>query len=69
MVTVPHKMFRFQRMLDYKVIGLQRFHCTPMLGYFFITDTVGPENSLGFQASLVGPDHFPSIFTGSGLAL
>ena len=28
MVTVPHKMVGSERMLDYRGVGLQRFHCT-----------------------------------------
>ena len=27
MVTVPHKMVGLERMLDYRGVGLQRFHC------------------------------------------
>ena len=27
MVTVPHKMVRLERTLDYKGVGLERFHC------------------------------------------
>ena len=28
MVTVPHIMVRLERMLDYRGVGLERFHCT-----------------------------------------
>ena len=28
MVTVPHIMFGLVRMLDYRGVGLERFHCT-----------------------------------------
>ena len=28
MVTVPHIMVGLERMLDYKGVGLARFHCT-----------------------------------------
>ena len=28
MVTVPHIMVRLERMLDYRGVGLARFHCT-----------------------------------------
>ena len=27
MVTVPHNMVGLERMLDYRGVGLQRFHC------------------------------------------
>ena len=27
MVTVPHIMVGLERMLDYRVVGLERFHC------------------------------------------
>ena len=27
MVTVPHIMVRLERMLDYRGVGLERFHC------------------------------------------
>ena len=27
MVTVPHIMVRLERMLDYRGVGLARFHC------------------------------------------
>ena len=28
MVTVPHIMVELERMLDYRGVGLERFHCT-----------------------------------------
>ena len=28
MVTVPHIMVELERMLDYRGVGLARFHCT-----------------------------------------
>ena len=28
MVTVPHIMVGLERMLDYRSVGLERFHCT-----------------------------------------
>ena len=28
MMTVPHIMVRLERMLDYRGVGLARFHCT-----------------------------------------
>ena len=28
MATVPHIMVGLKRMLDYRVVGLERFHCT-----------------------------------------
>ena len=28
MVTVPHVMVGLERMLDYRGVGLERFHCT-----------------------------------------
>ena len=31
MVTVPHIMVRLERMLDYRGVGLVRFHCTHLL--------------------------------------
>ena len=30
MVTVPHIMVGLERMLDYRGVGLTRFHCTPI---------------------------------------
>ena len=27
-VTVPHIMVRLERMLDYRGVGLERFHCS-----------------------------------------
>ena len=30
MVTVPHEMVGLERMLDYRGVGLARFHCTSM---------------------------------------
>ena len=31
MVTVPHIMVGLERMLDYRGVGLARFHCTPIV--------------------------------------
>ena len=31
MVTVPHIMVGLERMLDYRGVGLVRFHCTGIL--------------------------------------
>ena len=31
MVTVPHTMVRLERMLDYRGVGLARFHCSENL--------------------------------------
>ena len=31
MVTVPHIMVGLERMLDYRGVGLARFHCTLLL--------------------------------------
>ena len=31
MVTVPHIMVRLERMLDYRGVGLERFHCIYVL--------------------------------------
>ena len=30
MVTVPHVMVGLERMLDYRGVGLERFHCISM---------------------------------------
>ena len=30
MVTVPHIMVGLERMLDYRGVGLARFHCIPL---------------------------------------
>ena len=32
MVTVPHIMVGLERMLDYRGVGLERFHCTRKTG-------------------------------------
>ena len=32
MVTVPHLMVRLERMLDYRGVGLVRFHCNMVYG-------------------------------------
>ena len=38
MVTVPHIMVGLERMLDYKGVGLVRFHCTySILSKVFLT--------------------------------
>ena len=31
MATVPHIMVGLERMLDYRGVGLERFHCIPLL--------------------------------------
>ena len=31
MATVPHIMVELERMLDYRGVGLERFHCTVKL--------------------------------------
>ena len=31
MVTVPHIMVGLERMLDYRGVGLERFHCTNLI--------------------------------------
>ena len=33
MVTVPHIMVGLERMLDCRVVGLERFHCTKYIHY------------------------------------
>ena len=33
MVTVPHIMVGLERMLDYRGVGLARFHCTYLCTY------------------------------------
>ena len=35
MVTVPHIMVRLERMLDYRDVGLTRFHCIIRMGILF----------------------------------
>ena len=38
MVTVPHIMVRLERMLDYRGVGLARFHCNVvMFVYLHVT--------------------------------
>ena len=53
MVTVPHSMVGLERMLDYRGVGLQRFHCSSLLlvssGFETLTSVhtqVGAVNSL-----------------------
>ena len=36
MVTVPHNMVRLERMLDYRGVRLQRFHCIVQKDTIFI---------------------------------
>ena len=36
MVTVPHIMVRLERMLDYRGVGLGRFHCIYNLYYAYV---------------------------------
>ena len=36
MVTVPHIMVRLERMLDYRGVGLVRFHCIIMPIYTWV---------------------------------
>ena len=43
MVTVPHNMVGLERMLDYRGVRLQRFHC------ILCTVTVEPPNKGYFQ--------------------
>ena len=42
MVAVPHIMVRLERMLDYKGVGLVRFHCTlnTALSFLFLRYTM-----------------------------
>ena len=40
MVTVPHIMVGLERMLDYKGVGLERFHCTVLSVFFIIVSTL-----------------------------
>ena len=35
MVTVPHIMVGLERMLDYRGVGLERFHCITYTHYKF----------------------------------
>ena len=51
MATVPHEMVRLERMLDYRGVRLQRFHCTcrQFTGNLSITDTLGPEKQFVIQ--------------------
>ena len=35
MVTVPYVMVALERMLDYRGVGLERFHCTYVCTYLF----------------------------------
>ena len=41
MVTVPHKMVRLERMLDYRGVRLERFHCTRMCWNRVNADVMG----------------------------
>ena len=40
MVTVPHIMVGLERMLDYRGVGLERFHCTMKLWFSYAVITV-----------------------------
>ena len=40
MVTVPHIMVRLERMLDYRGVGLVRFHCTWKFYNVLLSDNV-----------------------------
>ena len=37
MVTVPHIMVGLERMLDYRGVGLERFHCTTNINVFVLS--------------------------------
>ena len=44
MVTVPHIMVGLERVLDYRGVGLERFHCSnkipPAVITFFLLSTI-----------------------------
>ena len=42
MVTVPHEMVGLERMLDYRGVGLERFHC---IGNFYVCMYICPISS------------------------
>ena len=42
MVTVPHKMVGLENMLDYRGVGLERFHCTYVHTYVLIMCSIVP---------------------------
>ena len=44
MVTVPHIMVGLERMLDYRGVGLERFHCIYIIG--LISHTVNVNEVL-----------------------
>ena len=60
MVTVPHVMVGLERMLDYRGVGLERFHCTCIIciralyvfSSKFIGDTLRGILSILFQVLL-----------------
>ena len=41
MVTVPHTMVGLERTLDYRGVGLERFHCTYTRKWMYIHQEVG----------------------------
>ena len=50
-VTAPREMVGLERMLDYRGVGLHRFHCTALpiqhSGTSLIRHSMGPENNVG----------------------
>ena len=42
MVTVPHIMVRLERMLDYRGVGLVRFHCIHITHTYTHMEGFGP---------------------------
>ena len=44
MVTVPHIMVGLERMLDYRGVGLERFHCI----YIFSTFIIYPIHTIPY---------------------
>ena len=51
MVTVPHIMAGLESMLDYRSVGLERFHCMCYVSMYsetsLIRHSMGPENNVG----------------------
>ena len=56
MVTIPHIMVGLERMLDYRGVGLERFHCTNPQSYH-------SHHTLVYQLSRCNPpDKGPTWF-------
>ena len=60
MVTVPHVMVRLERRLDYRGVGLARFHCTSYLLQLTYSVVCDKMDDVLLQWLLYSVEHFCS---------